>query len=352
MTIGTGGNGSATYDNLDTVEIGDLDDDLEIVFEDDVPEGAAAPLRGQNEVDGDDDEGAEPDYDNPRFKERIQQEVRLREESEAKALEQQERVEFALLKSEQTKIATQRDSFKLALDGVDVRIATTTEALKYAKQEGDTSAEVDLEIKLRNLSQLRGSIEENMGRLPDERGLEQQFKDHITNRRNQIQAKRSQAAQDDAPRALNQKATEWTRRNSWMNDASKAKEKAALMDVNNALAAEGYDPNSNDFFTELSRRLAKRFPSLSVKTLDGGQMGGQPQARQAPNASQRLSAPVASARSSAPPGLASKNKTRVNLDGSDVALMKMFRIDPTDARAKQYYAKEKLARLKSEARGR
>jgi hypothetical protein len=346
MTISGGGGSSATFDNLDSVEIGDLEDDLEIIIEDDVLEGDK-PLRGQNEVDGA-EEDDEPDYDNPRFKERIQQEVRLREEGEAKALEQQERVEFALLKSEQTKISTQRDSFKLALDGLDVRIATTTEALKYAKQEGDTSAEVDLEIKLRNLSQLRGSIEENMGRLPDERALEQQFKDHITNRRNQLNAKHSQASQGDAPKALNQKASEWTKRNGWMNDTSKAKEKAALMEVNNALAAEGYDPNSNDFFTELSRRLAKRFPDLNVKTLDGGQMGGQPAPRQAQG--QRSAPPVAAARSSAPPSQVAKTKHRVGLDGSDIALMKMFRIDPNDPAARKRYAAEKFKRVQSETR--
>lgn len=350
MISGPGGNASS-FDNLDDVTLPDLDDDIEVVFVED-EEGATPPaLRGQNEGADFDDDTAEPDYSSPGFQAKLNQEVtQARETAQAQALEQQERVEFALLRSEQSKIATQRDSFKLALDGVDVRIATTTEALKYAKQEGDTSSEVDLETKLRSLSQLRDKIDQNMNALPDERGLEAQFREHIEKRRSEYAGR--QRASSEAPKALNDKAAKWTKVNSWMSDPSKAREKAALMEVNNALAAEGYDPNGDEFFTELSRRLAKRFPNLGVKITSGAQMGGQAprQASQAPG--QRQSAPVAPARSSAPPGPGTKSKTRVNLDSSDVALMKMFRIDMSDPVARARYAKEKHARVQSETRGR
>lgn len=347
MMSGTLGGGNA-FNSLDDVSLDEVDDDIEIVIEDEpaTSDVSAAPLRGQNEDASDDD--SEPDYSNPRFQERIAQEVRQRDEVEARALAEQERTEFALLRAEQKNIETQRDSFKLALDGVDIRIRTTTEALKFAKQDDNTSAEVDLEMQLSELRRIRDSIEENMGRLPDAQALEGQFRQHIEQRRAQFQKTRAGRTQSEAPRALNEKAAQWTRVNSWMADPSRKTEQSVLLEVNNALAAEGYDPNSEDFFTELSRRMAKRFPGLNVRTTSGagvGQAPGRP--AQAPG---RSAPPVAPARSVAPPGQAAKSKTRVGLDSNDVKLMRMFRIDPNDKAAVQRYALEKHKRMQSENR--
>jgi len=343
------GGGASAFNSLDEAPLDEIDDDIEIVIEDEDDVATSdAPLCGQNE-DASETDADEPDYSNPRFQERIAQEVRQRDESEARALQQQEQTEYALLRAEQKNIETQRDSFKLALDGVDIRIRTTTEALKYAKQEGSTSDEVDLEMQLSELRRIRGSIEENMGRLPDPQSLEGQFRQHIQQRRDQFQRQRQGRQGSEAPRALNEKAAQWSKVNSWMADPGKKKEQSALLEVNNALAAEGYDPNSDDFFTELSRRMAKRFPGLSVRTTSGAGMGQAPAgSSQAPV--RPATPPVAPARSIAPPGQQQQRKARVGLDANDVKLMRMFRIDPNDKAAVKRYALEKHKRVQAETR--
>lgn len=344
----------------DLIEVGNPngsgnDDDFDVVLVDDENgndgewnEETEQPLRGQNE-DGADilDEAAPADFDDPRFQERLSAERRQREDYEVQALQQQERTEAALVEAEKRNIAIQKDSFRLALDGVDVRIRTTTEALKMARADGDVNAETDLEMQLNELRSIRGQIETNSAKLPDPAQLDADFQRHVQSRRQQYQ---SQRGQSDAPRALNAKAEQWQKANRWMDDASKTKERAALMEINNALVAEGYDATKDNFFAEMSRRMAKRFPSLGVKNLSGA--GSAQPARGAGGASgQRPSPPVASARSSAPPNPNSQGGKRgqIKLDQSDVTMMRMLRIDPSDKAAVQRYAKEKYQRMQQEA---
>lgn len=305
-------------------------------------------LRGQNEDDGsilDEAEESPANFDDPRFQERLSAERRQREEYELSALQQQERTEAALVEAEKRNIAIQADSFRLALDGVDVRIRTTTEALKMARADGDYSAETDLEQQLNELRSIRGQIEANQAKLPSPEQLDQDFRRHVEQRRHQYQAQRSQS---DAPRALNAKAEQWQKANAWMSDPSKAQEKAALIEINNALVTEGYDPNKDEFFGELSRRMARRFPQLGVKSLAGAsssnsQRRGQTSQRQAP--------PVAPSRSAAPPSPNGQaRRGQVKLDASDMAMLRMLRIDPSDKVAVQRYAKEKYGRMQQEQR--
>lgn len=343
--LDTGGDKSSPSNDRLLSDDLDLVDDVEVVFVDEDEDEESKPLRGQNEDSllEDEDDASPADYDNPQFQERLSEARRQSLAERQQALEEQERTEYALLNSEKSKIAIQRDSFKLALDGVDVRIRTSTEALKYARQEGDTSAEIDLESQIQELRNIRGQIEQNMGRLPDEADLDNQFRAHIQSRRQRFQ--QQMGNQDDAPRPLNEKAGKWQKANKWMADPSKAKEKAGLIEVNNALVAEGYDANSDEFFTELSRRMAKRYPNLGVRSLTAqgvGQQARQPEPRQ--------SAPVATARSTAPPSPhATQKKQRYQLNGDDVRMMRMFRIDPNDAAARKRYAEEKYRRLQSES---
>ena len=341
MAIESGRPGALDDDLIDVPM--DLEDDLEVVLVDD-----EEPLKGQNEDQDESilEDAAPADFDDPRFQEQLSSERRQREEIERSALEAQERTEYALLNAEKRNIATQRDSFKLALDGVDVRIRTTTEALKYARQEGDVSAETDLEAQLNELRNIRVQIDNNMAKLPDERDLDAQFQQHIQARRSKYTSSRQA---NDAPRPLNEKAGKWQSANKWMSDPSKTKEKAALIEVNNSLVAEGYDANTDDFFSELSRRMAKRFPSLGVKNFNGAGVGQQPAK---PAAQARTTPPVASSRSAAPPSPTAKSNRRVSLDAGDIRMLKMLRIDPSDKAAVQRYAKEKMSRMQSETRAR
>jgi hypothetical protein len=359
MSTIPGGQPAGSSYEQEPIDVGGVfggeDDELDIVIVDDEagpdrewsPEGSDQPLRGQNEAAAgsvaEDADGR--DYDDERFQEQLSAERRRREDVERKHLEQQEQSERALFESERRNLAIQRDSFKLAMDGIDVRIRTTTEALKYARTDGDAGAETDLEMQLQELRSIKGQIEQNMHKLPDERQMQADFDRYQADRRKQVEAQRAAASSQDAPKALNKKAEAWQKQNRWMADPSRTNERTALMEVNNALVNEGYDANTDDFFHEMSRRMAKRFPGLAVRDLAGAGVGQQ--ARPAQSQQQRTAPPVAGARSSAPPSTQVK-RNRLQLDAGDVRIMRALGIDMNDEAAKKYYAKEKFARLRRE----
>jgi hypothetical protein len=334
----------------------DLDDDVEVTLIPDEDDGLVLePRRGQNEdgdagtthAHGDDDLG---DIENPRIKDRIMRERRLRMEADSRYAAENERMEQALLASEKQKVKIQEDSFKLSLDSVDMRLRTAREGLKYARQENDVNAEEDLRAQIDELANIRRGIESNMAKLPKEADLDRAYRDYKANQsRSRVTSTPSRSDGDIKP--LNEKAGRWADNNAWVRDSSKVAQKAALTAHNNALVAEGYDANDDQFFIELSRRMAKDFPSLGVKTLDGRQMGGGSQQR--PSQRQGSAPPVAGARSASPPpqnGRPAKN--RVELDANDRRMMRVLRIDMNDKKAVQLYAKEKFSRLRSEQAGR
>lgn len=316
-------------------EISTGDDDFEITFVDEAVEDASVDLAKNDEVDEVDEERDPSEMSAAEL--RRERELRLRREQEY--LKQTEDYERRIFESEKRSAQAQADSFRLALDGLDVRIRTATEGLKYARQEGDYSAETDLEEQIRQLREMRSNIEQNMRQLPNPDDMERAFKDHIEKRRAEMQA--SSAGSDVKP--LNEKAGKWIEANRWFNDPSMTAEKKSVMAVNQALVDEGYDPKSDAFFRELTRRIAKRHPSLQVKDITGQQAGGVPERQQ------RKGPPVASARPTAAPQKPNA-KTRVTLDASDRSMLKALGIDPADKKAVAYYAKQKHERMLRETR--
>lgn len=354
MTIDRDGLGSDSFispslpDDLKDLGVPyDLDDDVEVSLVDD-EDTVLEPRRGQNEQSAaSEDEDGLGDIENPKIKDRIMRERRLRMESERQNTANTERMEIALLNSEKQKVQVQSDSFRMAIDSVDVRIRTTREALKAARIDGDVNAEEDLKANLEELTGIRRGIESNMARLPSEAALDAAYRDHVNARRSRVQQPASRSDGDVRP--LNEKAGRWAQQNPWVSDRSRTVEQAALLAVNNALVQEGYDPNDDDFFVEMSKRIHKALPGLGVKSLDGRALGGS-----APGRTQRQASapPVASARSSAPPSPNGKSRTRVELDASDRRMMRTLGIDLSSKEAVARYAKEKLSRQRSEQAGR
>lgn len=352
--------GLASNDTLDDDTLFPLDDDIEISFvDDDQAQGLSQAQnqpsqqrRGQNEDQELDEFSASADglddIENPRIRDRIMRERRLREENDARSLRNQEELERALLESEKSKLQIQRDAFKLSIDGVDIRIATTTEALKAARMDDDVSAETDIEAKLRELTTIRNNLEQKMGSLPVEADLDAAYAEHVNKRR--VQISKSSRSQQDGVRPLNEKAGRWQQNNPWMTDNRRLAENAALLAINDQLVKEGFNPNEDTFFDELTRRMAKSFPSLSIKDLAGRQVAGS--TLQSASNQQRRTPPVAGARTTAPAGNRLTSPKRVDLDRNDRAIMRQLGIDPSDQKSVKYFAKQKFERLRAEqARG-
>jgi hypothetical protein len=343
-------NGSGVDNDLfsnEPMEVSLVDDGLDnepLTFA--KPEGHRAQndQQGYEHLDG---QGQDEKAD---WQEQVDRERRLRTDAERRNAAERDQVEQALLNSEKQKIRIQHDAFKLSLDSVDVRLRTATEALKMARVDQDISSSVELEDQIAQLRQIRQGIERNMGQLPNEQDLDRAYQEHVRTRQSRSPSQDTGAGSDGV-RPLNDKAGQWTRANNWMNDPQRAPEKAALIAINDQLVKEGYDANDTRFFDELTKRMAKTFPSLGVSDLHGRKLGGAP-ATQGQRPRQAAAPPVAGGRSVAPPTPRAQNRIRVDVDGSDRRMLRTLGIDLADKKAVERYAREKLNRIRSEQAGR
>ena len=72
-----------------------------------------------------------------------------------------------------------------------------------------------------------------------------------------------QAQQQSQPTAVDVKAQEWAEQNDWFGDDTIKTAAALALDAE--LKSEGYDPNDNEFYEEIDRRLEKAFGGSSVR---------------------------------------------------------------------------------------
>jgi hypothetical protein len=333
------------------------DDEIEIAVTDEPesPIEVAQQRRGQNEAA--DDEGEEPpvqaqddsdpdlsDLENPSIKSRIMRERRLAREARERMLAVEEHNQRALYDAELRNVAIQRDSAKMAVDGIDLRIRTAVEALKIAKTEGDVSSEVELTNQLRELDRARQTVVDMQYSLPSEEQLRGRFEEYRHRRRAELQAS---PRSDAGVKANSPLAQKWADANGWISKPETSGEQAYLVALGDKLVQdEGLNPNSQEFYTELSKRMAKRFPELGIRDLSGRSLSQKPaQGRPA-------GPPVASARVTTQRTQNGKNRTRVELDGNDRRMMRIMGFDPADKAIRERFAREKLARLRSEQAGR
>lgn len=263
---------------------------------------------------------------------------------EADFAAREERYGRALADAEKRRVSTERESASVALDGVDLRIRTAVEAIKAAKAESDYSAEVDFAQQLNDLRQVRQQIVQMQSQLPSEQVIDQQF--DAWKRENASQRRPTTPANAGAVPG-NPLATEYMAKNGWMSNPAHTQARDYLLKVDQQLASEGFDPKSPSHFEEMSRRVAARFPTVGVKMLDGRAVGTS-----APLAASRpTSPPVASARMTAAPvpGQPQRRNT-VTLNDFDRKMMRSMGLDPGDKRVQQRFAREKMARERTEMR--
>lgn len=336
------------------------DDAFDVTFEDEQPitlEKRPTEARGQNEpaegedVAADDDDGSDPDLSEIKdaaARAKVMDERRIVRQRQTEFLAREERVYGQLLNSELKNAAVQRDSAKMALDGVDLRIRTALEALKAAKIDDDKGAEVELDAQVRELTRVRGEIQAMASQIPRDDDLKGRFQQFRAQRNKEVL---SQGGDSAAVQPQSDLAGKWARTNNWLNNPKFSVETQAVITMSNQLAAEGYDINGNDHYVELSKRMARKFPSLSIKDMHGRALSGAAAAAQRkPNA--QGSPPVGSAQVSQVSTSRVNGKVRntVQLDGTDRRMMRVLGLDPSDKKAAQRYAKEKLGRLRSEQR--
>lgn len=329
----------------DDIEIIDSGEDEPLVLEPKGVERRAQNESPESEEEAEDD-GSDPDLADIKdaaAKERVMAARREMATHRREALAREEHLYKQMLETEKRNVVIQRDSHKMALDSIDLKVHQVVQAMKAAEIDDDRGAKIDLEQNLAELRKVRGDIEAMAGQIPTAAELDQKFAKFIHQRREEV----GRQAPETGLKPQSQLASKWAAANPWMNSAKHSIESQAVVTLSNQLAGEGYNINSNEHFVELSKRMAKKFPSLPIKDSHGRALSGV-----APQKKPNAGPPVASAQSA---GLSQsringKVKTTVQLDGTDRRMMRVLGMDPSNKSHKDRYAKEKLNRLRSEQR--
>ncbi len=169
-----------------------------------------------------------------------------RRQAELQAKKYQE--ETATLKARLERLEnsnSQQQSERMQSD-FDRRYALTKEALKKAVEEGDTDAQVSFSEQL---ADMRAAVRVN--EMQNQLRQQQQTQSPTVGRA-------QQAAVNPAP----PKAMGWWQQNQWFNAQGYERETAAARAIDVQLDLEGYDKNSDDYYSQLNSRLQKVFPEL------------------------------------------------------------------------------------------
>tara|TARA_R100000808_G_C2154775_1_gene166126 strand:+ start:3305 stop:4195 length:891 start_codon:yes stop_codon:yes gene_type:complete len=183
-----------------------------------------------------------------RVQKRIKNLVNQRRESEAKAAEKDKELsdlKMRLARLEQGDTARQDQQFQSNYQSVK-------EKMQKAIEEGDTANQVQL---AEQLADMRATVK--VQELQRQQQLQQRTQSPTVGK----------AAQPQAPA----KAMSWWQKNQWFNGSGFERETAAARAIDVQLDLEGFDKNSDEYYSTLDNRLRKMFPELispeaSVKT--------------------------------------------------------------------------------------
>lgn len=235
----------------------DDEDELEVFVDDDEDE----PVKKKGQADDDefiiDDDDDDKDL-TPAAREKIAE--AKKQIAAAKAESARLATEMEALRKTSAKPEDVLDLQKALIDSskrlLEMERKEARELLKDARDDGDSDKELEAEEKIRALEKRAGVIEDA------ENGLQRAAQE--------LKDKPASKADGDGPK--NSEAAErWLQANSewWNNNKDFAIERNAVLTIDEQLTDEGYDPNSDEFTTEMAKRLARKFPDLPVRTASG-----------------------------------------------------------------------------------
>ena len=221
---------------------GGNDGDFEIEITDDTQ---LKPERPQEEpVEAADDQ--EPDY-GPKVQKRISKLVAQRREAEVQARQIQDQNAQLQKRLERLEQGSQQD----AEQQFNAKYQHTKQALHKAVEEGDTDAQVNFQEQIADMrAAMRVAQATDQYRRQDVQRQQQ---------RQQQQPQRQQQQQGNPPP---EKAMGWWQKNNWFNATGFERETAAARAIDVQLDLEGFDKNSDEYYSQLNGRLQKVFPEL------------------------------------------------------------------------------------------
>ncbi len=317
-------------DNEDIVE---LEDDVEIELAEDEGEAPAPEAEEDAEpetteaADEEDEEATPSDPDDAEYmsyskavRKRIDRERRNTQRykdaaAQAVSYAQQRDQQFATVQEEinQLRVA-QADLIERALTA-DIKLQQR--ALRDAKDNGDMDAESVAQAELDKLRYHLNRLGEIKTTLPR------------TQQSAAEQPAHSQSPAQPQPQRPNVPplARDWLAKNkTWVGQDKYRAHTAALAQIDNEVAAEGYDKNSPEYYRELDRRLDKLFPGFRAPAKGGS---GAP--------------PVAPVAARSAPAASQSTSKKVVLTREDQETMRMVGLDPLNKEHRIEFARNKRA---------
>ena len=132
---------------------------------------------------------------------------------------------------------------------VETQMATAEQDLARAIEMGDTNGVVEAQRKITKLAIENDRAQQ--AKVQQERYAQQA--------RAQQEARVNQPMPQQQPRRPDPKADRWAQRNAWFGE-DEAMTYAAFGIHKKLIEDEGFDPQSDDYYTELDRRMATEFP--------------------------------------------------------------------------------------------
>jgi hypothetical protein len=132
---------------------------------------------------------------------------------------------------------------------VETQMATAEQELARSIEMGDTNGVIEAQRKITKLAIENDRAQQ--AKVQQER--------YAAQAKAQQEARVNQPMPQQQPRRPDPKAEKWAQRNSWFGD-DEAMTYAAFGIHKKLVEDEGFDPQSDDYYTELDRRMAGEFP--------------------------------------------------------------------------------------------
>lgn len=153
------------------------------------------------------------------------------------------------------------------LHQVGARLETQEAALKQAHKEAYESGDTD---RMFEISQQLAVVVNEKQKYQNAKRKNETSRVQVQQQEPQQQAP-AQQTQQQAPKPVDPRAQAWAEKNEWFGDNSVMT--AAAFAIHNSLVEEAFDPNSDEYYSELDSRIRNEFPHKFPKAKKSG--GGQ-----------------------------------------------------------------------------
>jgi len=240
----------------DIIAIGDDEEPLEDDASDDEEESRLGASEEDDEEDGEEDD----DEDGIKVRRRDERKTRRQRQKEAK---QRNQTELTFLRSRNDQLERRFTDMESRMGAgevqqIDAQINKIRSQIKLADQVIAKAVDQNKGSDLVEAQGIRDTLRQNLGR--------------IEYAKNQLRARPAATNKVDAE--LMGHAEKWISQNSWWDANGGDEDSAIVTAIDNALAKEGFDPRTAQYWKELDsrvkRRLPERFKGNGKRTSNGG----------------------------------------------------------------------------------